>query len=617
MVLVYLLTAVILWAWLMRSIKEKKVVFRRTPWDIPLIFFLISQIISTIISIDRHTSLLGYYSRFHGGLLSTICYLTLYWGLVSNLKKEDSLKLIRSALFSGLLVSLYGIGQHFGIDKNLWIQDVQNRVFSTLGQPNWLAAYLDLLIFIVLAHYLFSPPVKTGEGKKTRIISLGFFSIYYLCLLFTKSRSGFLGFVFPLLILLSIELITGRLKRGYQKIISLLLITGFLSALIGIPFNLKSKINLSFLSDVDPVPSQENQEQPQLLITPSSDIRRIVWQGAVELWKKHPFFGTGVETFGYAYYWTRPAEHNLTSEWDFLYNKAHNEYLNFAATSGSFGLISYLSLPVLFLIFTIRRVKEGEGGFISLAGLTAFASLMITNFFGFSVVPVAIFFFLLPAITFVQESKEEFKEISLKWISQPFLEKIKIIPLVLNLFFLFSIFKITRYWLADFHFSRGSHYQKGEFLDSALKELDQAVRLNSSEPNFYAKRATVYAKIVAALVKNKQNEEAKEFVPLAVADSQKALKMNPYHINFYKNQARVFYYLAFYQLDYLKLGLETLKTAEELAPTDPKITYNIGLIYQTLDEKDKAEEYFKKTLELKPNYDAAKKALEGVQGNSL
>src|SRR5690606_34366285 len=61
--------------------------------------------------------------------------------------------------------------------------------------------------------------------------------------------------------------------------------------------------------------------------TDSGKIRQIVWQGAVDIWKANPVFGSGVETFAYAYYLHRPADHNLTSEWDYLYNKAHNEYL--------------------------------------------------------------------------------------------------------------------------------------------------------------------------------------------------------------------------------------------------------------------------------------------------
>jgi len=83
MMLVYALTAVIAGAWTVKMIFAKKLIFKRTPFDIPLVIFLISQFLSFLFSIDHHTSFWGYYSRFHGGLLSTVSYLLLYWAFVS------------------------------------------------------------------------------------------------------------------------------------------------------------------------------------------------------------------------------------------------------------------------------------------------------------------------------------------------------------------------------------------------------------------------------------------------------------------------------------------------------------------------------------------------------
>ena len=54
--------------------------------------------------------------------------------------------------------------------------------------------------------------------------------------------------------------------------------------------------------------------------------------------------------------------HNLTSEWDFLYNKAHNEYLNYLATTGLFGLGSYLLFIGVFLVWFVSRVKYQVSG---------------------------------------------------------------------------------------------------------------------------------------------------------------------------------------------------------------------------------------------------------------
>ena len=62
-----------------------------------------------------------------------------------------------SLLASSCFISLYAVGEHFGIDASYWVQDVVNRVFSTLGQPNWLAAYLVALFPLTLALFLKLP----------------------------------------------------------------------------------------------------------------------------------------------------------------------------------------------------------------------------------------------------------------------------------------------------------------------------------------------------------------------------------------------------------------------------------------------------------------------------
>ena len=172
-------------------IYEKKFVFRRTILDIPLLVFFGSQLISTVLSIDPLTSWLGYYSRFNGGLASVICYNLLYWALVSNIDSKKAWKLVYVILSSAALVAFYGVLEHFGIDKKIWIQDVQSRVFSTLGQPNWLAAWL-----IALMPVAWSLILKTGIKLKNYKfwICLSLSVLLFWTMIFTKSRSGYLGF---------------------------------------------------------------------------------------------------------------------------------------------------------------------------------------------------------------------------------------------------------------------------------------------------------------------------------------------------------------------------------------------------------------------------------------
>src|SRR3990167_5741149 len=162
MLAVYAFSAVITGSWLIKMVANKKIIFSRTPLDIPLLLFLLILLLSTLFSIDRHVSIWGYYSRFNGGLTSIISYLLLYFAFVSNFPKEKILPLLKVTLISATIVAIYGFLEHVGISLSCviiagkfgvdcWVQDVQNRVFATLGQPNWLAAYLAILIPIAFS----------------------------------------------------------------------------------------------------------------------------------------------------------------------------------------------------------------------------------------------------------------------------------------------------------------------------------------------------------------------------------------------------------------------------------------------------------------------------------
>ena len=127
--LVFGMSILIAFLWGAKMVVQKRFELRRTPFDIPIALFLISQIISTIISIDPHVSIWGYYSRFNGGLLSTIAYIFIYYAFATNLTQTQnhtgnqnqthnpiSYKLLVVSLISGLAVTLWGLPGHFGAD---------------------------------------------------------------------------------------------------------------------------------------------------------------------------------------------------------------------------------------------------------------------------------------------------------------------------------------------------------------------------------------------------------------------------------------------------------------------------------------------------------------------
>ncbi len=603
MLATYALMVLIMVAWGAKMVAGKKFIFRRTILDIPLIVFLVSQILSTITSIDFRTSLLGYYSRFNGGLLSSISYALLYWAFVSNMDAKKTKKALYFLLSSGVLVCLYGVLEHFGIDKNLWVQDVQNRVFSTLGQPNWLAAWIAALIPLTW-NLQINKSTNLQIKSKVFWLWLSVSTLFFLTLLYTKSRSGILGFavaeiVFWVSTFVGLLKEKPKLKFFFQTFVICHLSFVILALTTGTPWTptfanfIKTKtliINIPTTASAGPALEVGGTE--------SGTIRKIVWKGAIEIWKHYPILGTGVETFAYSYYNFRPVEHNLISEWDFLYNKAHNEYLNFMANTGTVGTASYLILIVSTLVlFYKKREYAFAAGYIS---------ILVSNFFGFSVVPVNLEFFLFPAIAItLASSQQTTNNFQHKKLSKE--QKVAVAVLLLVGSWLLII--IGRYWYADFLYTKGKLYDDSSQFAQGAQYLMRAEKLSPHEAIFHNEISSSYSSIAVTLAQDHQKDKAQQFADAAIIESDAAVGLSPANVNLRRSRVSMFIKLAIINPSYLTDARTELTDAIKLAPTDAKLYYNLGLIYSRLGQNDEALQTLQHTVDIKANYKEARLAL--------
>jgi putative inorganic carbon (HCO3(-)) transporter len=595
MLLTYVFTVFIFFTWVLRCLTERKLIFRRTLLDLPLLAFLLSQLISTLLSIDYQTSLYGYYSRFNGGFMSVLSYSVLYWAFVSNMERVNALRSAIWLFISAALVSIYGVLQHFGIDKEIWVQDVQSRVFSTLGQPNWLAAWLVALIPLAWA---FSLKEKFMSG---RFIFYGTLSLlFFWTVIYTKSRSGLAGFAVAFLVFVMSYAFT-NFKKIKTEIKKFSFLTAFLigAALIsGTQFTPKLS---DMLSPAETETPQVESAGPALEVggTESGTIRKIVWKGAFQIWKAYPVFGTGVETFAFSYYGFRPKEHNLVSEWDFIYNKAHNEYLNIAANTGTFGLLTYIVLLGMSVLAIIKGPKNDDDKIMRSGLLAGYLSLTVTNFFGFSVVPTQVLLFIFPGIgILLSVSDEKIKDHQING-------KYGIILALLSLVFLNSIYTM---WKADLFYSSGKQSLESKQLIDAEKKLMDAIELSPKNSLFHNDLAMVYTLAAQALNEQGQTEQAKTYAAKAISESALATGLSPANVNLLRSRFGIFVMLTAIDKSYLKNAGEVLLVALQKAPTDAKLYYNLSLFYAQIGEKEKALDTLKTTIELKENYKDARLA---------
>ena len=604
-------------------------------------------IVSSIFSMDPHVSWFGYYSRFNGGMWSIFCYTLLYYAYLSN--KTDEKNLVRAALITASFVALYGVLERLGIDKNLWVQDVQNRVFSTLGQPNWLAAYMVALIPLSMAFALKSQnsrllggspkeatKLNTQQGNKKFNWSLEFgiwsliTTLFFTTLLFTKSRSGLVGFAIADMIFWGLTIAKSRIVKPALLVHAIFAIIIFFIG-TGTPaldkyitlHGLKTPLRQGFVG-------QEQPTGPALEVggTESGEIRKYVWQGAFNAWKSTPktmLIGTGTETFAFAFYQFRPVGHNLTSEWDFLYNKAHNEYLNYLATTGIFGLGSYLLFIGSFIVWFIKTqisnlnfqqgtknnnwslgpalpVGRFEDWDLNVALFAGWISILVTNFFGFSVVIMQIFLFLFPAIV-IARSQVKLDDYTYTvpvptwslWI-------VKTGTIIL-------CFMIGTYWYADTLYASGYRNNRAGLHAKAAPALLAATRLLPFEPSYHDELSQSYAALASAAFEQQKATQAAEFATRAIDESDIAITKSPNNVNFYKTRTKVWYTLSALNPEYNDQAIESLRRAAYLSSNDPKIYYNLAILLGRQNQTDQAITLLEQAVYLKKNYRDAYYAL--------
>ncbi|MEK7160313.1 MAG: O-antigen ligase family protein [Patescibacteria group bacterium] len=721
----FILTVVIGSAWITKMIIKRELRIQKTLLDIPIALFLGSQIISTFLSLDIHTSIWGYYSRFNGGLLSIFAYVFLYYAFVTNLKDEEKnnenktfhiknlyifiaaivvfiagilissqikasdsagipfqmlatllavfasfavfmkaspkgiiAKSLYAILSSAVLVILWGLPSHFGYDPtcllfrgtfdvSCWTADFQPkvRIFSTLGQPAWLAAYLVTLLPVLVAFLLNF--VKTNGIPKIKSYNFALLiglillpASLYLALLYTQSRAAIASFwlILPLLLFLYFWFFvkpTFNLKKislEFKTLIFILVLVLGITFFAGQPFGQLSKFTFTGLkayiskpaatetAPKPPAPTPPPAVTTELAGSDSGRIRLLVWRGAIDIWKNNPIFGTGLETYAFAYYKYRPAEHNLVSEWQFLYNKAHNEFLNYLATTGTVGIATYLFMIGSFIFVSVKnlykkREKLSNKDFIAVSLLLGYGGILFTNFFGFSVVIINIFFYLIPAFIFILLGLMNYdKSYSLSFSKKEIYAlniPQKISLGVIALVFLYLLFTLTNFWNADRKYYFGSNYNRAGDYQRAYAFLQEAIKMRPSEPTFRDElaynNAVLGSAILAQSQQQKENQEqniqvGKQLIDTAIKTTNQVTSEHPNNIVFLKTKVRVFYTLSQIDPSYLPMALEAIKNTQKLAPTDADVSYNLGVLYGQTGDAGNAVKTLENTIKLKPDY---------------
>lgn len=343
-----------------------------------LLVYFVLLCVSILFALDKSIAIQGRIFRDEG-LITIIMYMLLF--LAARSVRKLNIHFINFALVSALIVSMYGILQYFRIDpiqrdvvRSWWATNV---AFSTIGNPNFLGSYIVLMIPLSIHGYLI----------EKRYFSLLVFISLFTCLLVTMTRGVWLGSFFSIFLYFSL-LWLNRNKYQFSSSRILILCVCMLISIIFINFVSSNEQFNRFFSIQSELASLVNNGDAANNI---GSYRWFLWTRVVELIKQKPWFGYGIENMLIPFMNTYRSDINNILKINIAFDKAHNEYLNIAVSSGIPSLIAYLSFVGLCLKTGIIRLKENP---IYLALFASVFGYLIQAIFNISVVSVAYVFWI-------------------------------------------------------------------------------------------------------------------------------------------------------------------------------------------------------------------------------
>lgn len=245
-----------------------------------------------------------------------------------------------------------------GLDLKGWDPHI-GRLLSTWFDPNFIGGYLAFILPITLAITLF---FHRQRQRKWFFIFAVINLIGLVALYFTFSRSGYLAMLIAALILaffLSRKLLIGILAL----------------ALIG--FMVSPRMQERVGEGIESAKAFIGLESAQA-IDPSARLRLDSWGYAIEMIRDHPWIGVGYSRYAYEIV---DRGHGMFSEHDV--GGSDSSLLTLWATTGLFGLITYLGIGFTAFLLALQKIRKGKAmePYLNAGLLAGFSGIMVHSIF--------------------------------------------------------------------------------------------------------------------------------------------------------------------------------------------------------------------------------------------
>lgn len=549
----------------LKTITEGKLKLQNSPFDIPILIFLIINFLSAIFSVNRFDALIAFVPLFFVGLL--------YFAIVNLVRGQKQLLFLLSTIVAGATVSaLLSVFSFFKVYPLPFVY-TQVPFFSTFGSLLDQATYMALVLPIT-GYFMYSLLSSMLSGKHTNSPFEAQSHTH------KKTSSSMVAFTFSFIVIATALGITVFMLLTSQKPLIL-------------PFEIGLQTGFGAIS----------QDTGNVL--------------------KSFLLGSGVGTYLVDFTRFKPAAYNLNDTlWAFTFFRSSSYVLELLATTGILGVASFL-----FLVFRVIKEKYFFlPVFLALIAtfILPFSFTLVTLLF----VLLAIFAVVRIHSNPEKYSDIEFYLVAFKkglFVAKPEGERLsqndrerkysKLLPfgffIVLLVLIGLPVYMATRFFISDLIFQQSLVAAAKNDGLSTYKLQIASIQVFPYRDVYYRAFSQTNLALANSLALSQQDKKEpdadiqKNIVTLiqqSINSGRNATNVAPFTSFNWNNLSSIYRSIIGFGQNADRFTLLTLQQAIALDPNNPQQYVDLGGVYYQLGQYDEAMRYFQVAITLKNDY---------------
>ena len=604
---------ILLVIWFSQAVASRQASMLKSPLNWAALALLVVTIVAAVTSVDPINSILGYYGRFNGGVVSLVGYLLFFFLVTVNSRTREDIHWLLGSWLSGVgLSSLILLVQLLGA-RWLPFAFAQVSSFTPLGGA------LNAVVLILAASFPLAIYFSRSASKAwLRILNILLAVLTIVLVFMVDYHFGWLGLGVGSLVWLGLLFYKNESTSFQWTVIPAIAI---LLSVIAWPLVL---VNITRVS----VPVEVN------LSLPAS------WRIALQNAKSNPLLGTGPDTFSYGFSKFKPDGFNDSNFWSFRFDRATSEYAQLLSTTGFLGLAVYLAVFImgLYLCWRVLKDKQANDWYLRAVLAASFVVLVTAQGVYFLNTVMAVMTWLVLGLLAVVSSRGE-RNLSLTdspRTSLSFSFGLAVVVLVGVAVWL----GLGRFWLADVAYAKAQRAPLTvEGLKQAEIDLLNSINLNPWRDTYRVTLAQVYLGLAnyeasQPVAEKKEDQEVQiarlqSYIASSISAARSATELASQSVSNWEVLGSIYRGTVLFARDAEPWVIASFQKAIDLDPTNPALVTELGKAYlvsasrkqqlaqqATDEEKGKleaeasqqltlAQEQFSRAISLKADYSPA------------